>query len=145
LPRSVMQREAGGGEMLNQKLSAIAKNLRKNSTDSERLLWRYLRLKQACGFKFRRQAPVGNYIADFVCFEKRLIIEADGGQHARRVRDDKARDEWFASQGFKVLRFWNNEVFSNIEGVLETIRKELTRAPSPTPPIKGGGKVEEKE
>lgn len=119
-------------------MAAIAKTLRKRPTVAENLLWRHLKAKQLERFKFRRQEAIGNYIADFVCFEKRLIIEADGGQHARRVQDDKERDRWFANQGFRVLRFWNNEVFANIEGVLETIRKELIgHPPLPLPSREG--------
>jgi len=111
------------------KITLLARNLRKTPTRAENLLWRHLRLKQVEGFKFRRQAPVENYIADFVCFEKRLIIEVDGGQHADSVRD-KNRDLWFKENGFKVLRFWNNDVLGNTEGVLEVIRGELLSSPS---------------
>ena len=89
--------------------------------------------------KFRRQQLIGRYLVDFVCFEKRVIIEADGGQHSVETQKDKARDEWFYSQGFKVLRFWNNEVLTNIEGVLEVIRMNCLSHPPLTPPIKGGG------
>ncbi|MBI5903410.1 MAG: endonuclease domain-containing protein [Deltaproteobacteria bacterium] len=106
------------------RITLLAKNLRKAPTDAEKLLWKHLRLKQAEGFKFRRQSPVGNYIADFACFEKKLIIEVDGGQHADSVKDKK-RDRWFKENGFKILRFWNNEVLDNTEGVLEVIRGEL--------------------
>ncbi len=72
------------------------------------------------GLKFRRQQPIGSYIVDFVCFSKMLVIEVDGGQHAENEKD-KQRDAWLRGEGFKVLRFWNNEVLQNIEGVLETI------------------------
>jgi very-short-patch-repair endonuclease len=101
--------------------AALAKNLRKRSTDAERHLWKHLRTKQIEGLKFRRQEPIGSYIVDFVCFDKRVIIEADGGQHS--VETDANRDAWLSSQGFKVLRFWNHDVLMNIEGVLEVIRK----------------------
>ena len=74
--------------------------------------------------KFRRQAVIGRYIVDFVCFEKRLIIEVDGGQHAEN-QGDKIRDQWFRKEGFKVLRFWNNEVLENREGIIEEIRKHV--------------------
>lgn len=109
----------------------IARKLRKTSTDAENLLWGYLRSKQLAGYKFKRQEPVDNYIADFVCYEVRIIIEVDGGHHALRETEDKKRDEYIKSNGFKVLRFWNNEVLGNIEGVLETIRGELLTPPSP--------------
>jgi very-short-patch-repair endonuclease len=115
----------------------LAKNLRKNSTDAERVVWKFLRAKQIEGLKFRRQEPIGKYIVDFVCFEKDLIIEVDGGHHSETV--DSGRDAWLLSQGFEVLRFWNHDVLQNIEGVLEVILRACSqRTPSPTPPIKGG-------
>ena len=109
----------GGDRGMRTKLTNIARNLRKNSTDAENLLWRYLRAGRLEGLKFRRQQPIGNYIVDFVCFEKRLVIEVDGGQHG--TEKDSKRDKWFAEQDFRVLRFWNNEVLGNISGVLEVI------------------------
>jgi len=112
-----------------------AKVLRKNFTDTERLLWKYLRAKQMEGYKFRRQEPIDSYIVDFVCQEKRIIIEVDGGQHS--VERDNKRDNWLEEHGYKVLRFWNNEVLTNTEGVLEVIRDYLNHPP-PTPPLKGG-------
>ncbi len=114
-----------------------AKVLRKNFTDTERLLWKYLRAKQMEGCKFRRQEPIGSYIVDFVCQEKRIVIEVDGGQHSTEKERDNERDKWFEGKGYKVLRFWNNEVLSNIEGVLEVIRDCLNHPPL-TPPFKGG-------
>lgn len=84
-------------------------------------MWRYLRGKRLEGFKFGRQEPIGNYVADFVCYEKRIIVEVDGGQHCREK--DSERDIWFEDQGFKVLRFWNKEVLKNTQGVWEVIRK----------------------
>ncbi len=122
----------------------IAKNLRKRSTDAERLLWRYLRTKQIDGLKFRRQEPIGKYIVDFVCFESSVVVEVDGGQHAESDKDAE-RDAWLESQGFRVLRFWNHDIFQNTEGVLEVIRQNYIQqqpaSPSPTPPIKGGATV----
>ena len=96
-----------------------ARELRHNMTDAERALWRELR-HAALGGRFRRQAPVGKYIVDFVCLEARLIVEVDGGQHAESSGDEE-RDRWLASQGFRVLRFWNNHVLGNMRGVLEVI------------------------
>ena len=93
------------------------------------------------GFKFRRQEPIDNYIVDFVCFENRLIIEVDGGQHAAEKEKDIERDNYLMRNGFKVLRFWNNEVFTNIEGVLEVIRMNCLNHPPLTPPVKGGEKM----
>ena len=93
-----------------------AKQLRKNSTDAERTLWKHLRAYQVNRHKFRRQQPIGPYIVDFVCFEQKLIIEVDGGQHARpdEAEYDEARTEWMESQGFHLLRFWNNQVLREI-------------------------------
>ena len=130
---------------MTQKLAAIAKNLRKNSTDAERLLWRQLRAKQIQGCKFRRQEPTGNYVVDFICFEKRLVVEVDGGQHAIEIQKDRERDDWFKKEGFKVLRFWNNEVLGNIEGVLQVITRGLSLSPHPTLPHKGGGEKKQGE
>jgi len=107
----------------NKNITIIARNLRKRSTDAERLLWKYLSSKKMEGLKFRRQQPIGKYIVDFVCFEKRILIEVDGGQHAREVNKDIKRDECLRKQGFRVLRFWNNEVLNNMSGVWEVIRE----------------------
>ena len=119
-----------------------ARELRKNATDCERLLWQHLRAHRLQGFKFKRQQPLGLYIVDFVCFEARLIIEADGGHHAEQAEYDNRRDDWLRSQGFTVLRFWNNEVLNNIDGVLERILEgcQNSNSPSPQPlPRRGGG------
>jgi very-short-patch-repair endonuclease len=116
---------------LKKELRYIAKILRRRPTDAEKRLWRYLRGKQLEGFKFRRQEPIGNYMADFVCYEKRIIVEVDGSQHGKEK--DSERDQWFEGQGFKVLRFWNNEVLKNTQGVLEAITKALLDSTSPNP------------
>jgi len=92
-------------------------------TFAERVLWKHLRSKQLNGLKFRRQQPIGPYIADFVCYEKRLIIEVDGGQHAVDVEKDRVREQFLNGEGFRVIRFWNNEVLGNINGVLGFIHK----------------------
>jgi very-short-patch-repair endonuclease len=114
-------------------LTGVARRLRRTSTDTERQLWRHIRDRQLEGFKFRRQQPVGRYVVDFVNLEERVIIEVDGGQHALGP-GDKIRDEWLRSEGYKVLRFWNNQVLNNMEGVLETIRNALlTPHPDPLP------------
>ena len=118
---------------------AIAKKLRINSTDTEKYLWKYLRGRQLEGFKFRRQQPIGKYIADFINLERKIIIEVDGGQHLENKKD-KLRDKWLEEQGYEVLRFWDNEVLTNIEGVMESIRKKIY-SPSPSPsPSEGRGK-----
>ena len=101
------------------------KELRNNPTEAERILWQHLRLRQLGGYKFRRQQLLGDYIVDFVCLEKRLVIEVDGGQHTSQVAYDEQRTTWLEVQGFRVLRFWNNEVLQNIEAVKEVIWQEL--------------------
>ncbi len=103
-------------------MTGKAKTLRKNNTEVERLLWGHLKTRQLEGIKFRRQQPIGRYIVDFVSFEKKIVIEIDGGQHSVGKNRDEERDNWLGAQGFKVLRFWNNEILENIEGVLEVIR-----------------------
>jgi len=123
---------------MSSKITSVAKTLRKNATRSERLLWRNLRAKQMKGFKFRRQEPIGHYVVDFVCFEKQVVVEVDGSQHIVEAARDRERERWLRSQGFTILRFWNNEVLRNLEGVLEVIRLNcLNHAPF-IPPVKGG-------
>ena len=95
----------------------VARELRSTMTDAEQRLWHYLRLRQLAGHRFRRQCPVGPYIADFACPERRLIVELDGGQHAGSALD-RCRDAYLYRCGFRVLRFWNNLVFENLEAVL---------------------------
>jgi len=106
-------------------LTTNARDLRKNQTDAERLLWQYLRNRQLCGQKFRRQFPIDSYIVDFVCLEVKLIVELDGGQHAKQIEYDQHRTEQLQKRGFKVIRFWNNDVLQNNAGVLESIRQEI--------------------
>lgn len=108
-----------------------AKALRANQTEAELRLWYYLRAHRFMGLKFKRQKPIGNYIVDFVCVERRLIVEIDGGQHADEVEYDQCRDSWLRSQGYTILRFWNNEVMQQMEDVLEKIRFSLSPNPSP--------------
>ncbi|WP_133140547.1 endonuclease domain-containing protein [Legionella genomosp. 1] len=110
--------------MNESRLKQRARNLRKNSTDAERHLWYYLRANRL-GFKFKRQAPIGTYIVDFLCFEKRLIIELDGGQHMDSQIYDIKRTDWLRAQGFRVFRFWNNDVFQQTQSVLEVIASAL--------------------
>jgi len=107
--------------------------MRHDPTDAERTLWRLLRGRRFDGFKFRRQMPIGPFIADFVCLEKRLIIELDGGQHAESKADAR-RDAWLLSQGFRVLRLWNTELIDNRQGVLDTIWNALQPAPGADQP-----------
>lgn len=102
-----------------------ARLLRKNMTDAEQRIWRALRLRQILGVKFRRQHPIGPYIADFVCIESKLIVEVDGGQHADQAPYDEDRTQWLEAKGYRVLRFWNNDVLGNMEGVLARILEAL--------------------
>ena len=124
----------GGGNRVGVKgLTGVARRLRKHSTDSEQHLWRHLRDKQIEGFKFRRQQSIGGYVVDFVNLEEKVVVELDGGQHALDG-GDKIRDEWLRAEGYKVLRFWDNQVWSSLEGVLEKIRDALvTPHPDPLP------------
>ena len=132
-----------GGEMGNSVNTRRARTLRKNLTDTECYLWSRLRRQQINGYKFRRQFPLGIYIADFVCLEARLIVEVDGGQHAEQTSKDALRDKWLVSQGFRVLRFWNNDVLRETDTVVEVIVQALKNTPTPTLPRKGGGRTEE--
>jgi very-short-patch-repair endonuclease len=105
-----------------------ARRLRKASTDAETKLWYRLRSRRLNGHKFVRQEPIGPYTVDFICREARLIVEVDGGQHAENARD-AIRDKWLTDRNYRVLRFWNNDVLSNIAGVLETIATAFEETP----------------
>jgi len=113
-------------------MRARAKRLRSDMTDAEGKLWAALRAHRLSGLSFRRQTLVGRFIVDFVCHEKRLIVEVDGGQHADNVRDVE-RDRWLVSKGYRVLRFWNSDVLRNRAGVLETIVAAANDTPLPNP------------
>lgn len=119
-------------------IRARARVLRKNSTEAEKVLWGQLRFWQVDGYKFRRQQPLDKYIVDFICFEKRLIIELDGGQHAEQLRYDSERDGWLRDQGFFVLRFWNNDVLQNLSSVKDVILSKLESTPFLNPSPQGG-------
>ena len=110
---------------MNKLLKERSRELRKNLTEADQKLWHKLRNKQINAHKFRRQFILGNYIVDFICLDKRLIIELDGGQHMDNVDYDSKRDEWLKKQNFIVLRFWNNQVLNEIDSVLEVIVKNL--------------------
>jgi very-short-patch-repair endonuclease len=123
--------------------TALARRLRRDSTRAEQKLWRHLRSRTLAGFKFARQKPIGPYVVDFVCREKRLVIEVDGSQHAESDGDLK-RDRWLAEHRYRVLRFWNNEVLENIEGVWDTIFAAAMAATPPHPdPLPARGEREE--
>lgn len=110
----------------NRKTVRIARSLRVDQTDAETILWNRLRNRQIDGHKFVRQQPIAGYICDFVCREKLLVVEVDGGQHSGSATDI-VRDRRLNGEGYRVLRFWNNEVLGNTEGVLLRILSELGR------------------
>ena len=127
---------------VNVTKTSLARQLRKNSTRAERKLWRYLRSRSLAGYKFVRQEPIGPYVVDFVCRERRLVIEVDGGQHADNARD-VVRERWLVAHRYRVLRFWNNEVVENIEGVWDTIFAAAAAALPPHPdPLPARGERE---
>jgi very-short-patch-repair endonuclease len=103
-----------------------ARKLRRTQTQAEARLWFHLRSRRFAGHKFRRQSPVGPYIVDFICLQDRLVIEVDGGHHAERSAEDAGRSAYLETQGFRVLRFWNNDVLGNIEGVLSVIMNAIS-------------------
>ncbi|MCP3472814.1 DUF559 domain-containing protein [Bradyrhizobium sp. CCGUVB1N3] len=123
----------------DEKSIRLARRLRMNQTDAETVLWNRIRNRRIDGNKFVRQEPILGYICDFVCREKRLIVEVDGGQHNESAADE-IRDARLTEKGYKILRFWNNDVLGNIDGVLLTIQAELVEAaPHPTPlPVRTG-------
>jgi very-short-patch-repair endonuclease len=114
-----------------------AQRLRRALTDAERKLWSVLRSRQLQGAKFRRQQPIGPFIADFVCQQERLIIEADGGQHADNGADAR-RTAFLESKGYRILRFWNNDILNNVDGVAQVIADALS-TPHPLSPGSGPG------
>lgn len=114
------------------KLRERARRLRHNQTDAEKRLWSRLRARQLCSAKFRRQHPIGRFIADFCCVEHGLVVELDGGQHAAQAEADRRRSAFLARKGYRVLRFWDNEVMEDIEAVPERIMHVLTD-PHPNP------------
>ena len=107
----------------------IARALRRNSTNTERMMWRLLRDRRLHGVKFRRQVPIGPFVADFASIEHRLVVELDGGQHAESGADVR-RDNFLTVEGWRVMRFWNNDVMTNREGVLESIQQALALTPT---------------
>jgi very-short-patch-repair endonuclease len=120
--------------------TGLARRLRRDSTCAEWRLWNRLRARLIDGYKFSRQQPIGPYVVDFVCREKQLVIEVDGGQHAESARD-KVRDQWLREHNYRILRFWNNDVMSNMDGVLATIGAALHSDAPPHPvPASGGNR-----
>ena len=117
----------------------LQRTLRKNMTDAERKLWSALRFEQMNEYKFRRQHPFENFILDFVCLEKKLVIEVDGSQHIEQSFKDEVRTKALGRAGFRVLRFWNNEVMNELEGVKEVIFRALETHPHPNLPLEREG------
>lgn len=110
-----------------------SRELRNNATVAERKLWQHIRNRQLSGARFNRQVPIGPFICDFVARTPKLIIELDGGQHAVRTVEDERRTRFLESRGYRVLRFWNNDVLENVGGVLSVIQAALEDRPSPDP------------
>jgi very-short-patch-repair endonuclease len=119
----------------------LSRSLRANPTDAERKLWAHLRNRQLADTRFNRQVPIGPFIGDFVARTAKLIIELDGGQHAVRTAADNRRTEFLVSRGYRVLRFWNNDVLENMDGVLAVIEGALLNRPSPGPSRSAGGEI----
>ena len=116
-----------------------ARKLRNQATDAEQRLWQHLRRRQLGGYRFRRQVPICGYIADFVCLEARLVIELDGAQHEERHHYDERRDRRIEAQGFRVLRYWDNQVFQETQAVLEVVLHALeSTCPHPDLPPQAG-------
>jgi very-short-patch-repair endonuclease len=119
---------------------ALARQMRAEPTDAERKLWWHLRRRlKTPDTHFRRQVRIGRYIADFASHGARLVIEVDGGQHATQTDADMERTKALEANGYRVLRFWNNDVLTNIDGVLEEIQRAITTTPTPNPSPQGGG------
>lgn len=113
--------------------TARSRELRQNATEAERKLWTALRNRQVGGVRFNRQFPVGQFVCDFVSRERKLVIEIDGGQHALTKDYDERRTRFLESEGYRVVRFWNNEVMDSLEGVVTRISEALDNMPSPSP------------
>ena len=118
-----------------------AKALRRSMTDAEKILWSKLRRRHLLGYRFRKQVPLGPYIADFFCVEELLIIELDGSGHAEQILYDEERESYFLRHHMRIIRFWNHEVFENLDGVLETIVDilQVLQPPLPLTPSRGEG------
>ncbi len=134
LPQAGGDRGEGPRPFRENRPTRKARELRLNPTDAERRLWRALSKRQIAGVRFNRQVPVGPYIADFAARSEKLIVEVDGGQHDDRAAYDEARTRYLQAQSWHVIRFWNNDVLGNLEGVVATIERTLADRPSPQSP-----------
>ena len=145
IPLPLVGRGRGGGLAMAH---SLARTLRSTATPAERILWQQLRLLKPEGRHFRRQVPIAGFVADFACHSAKVVVELDGGQHGETVAYDERRTAVIAAHGYKVLRFWNTEVFGSLEGVVERIRHEVGLptahtyigfTPTPKPSPQGGG------
>jgi very-short-patch-repair endonuclease len=118
-----------------------SRELRNNATAAERKLWQHIRNRRLAGTRFNRQVPIGPFICDFAARAPKLVIELDGGQHAVRIVEDERRTRFLMSRGYRLLRFWNNDVLENVDGVLEVIALALRDSPSPNPSRDAGGET----
>lgn len=131
--RAAVGRRGGRHDLL-----PLAKKMRREPTEAEAKLWSMLRGQRLSGLKFKRQEQLGDYIVDFVCFGARMIVEADGGQHDGNERD-AVRDDWLTEQGFRVLRFWNNDILGNPDGVAQRILEAASPPLLNPSPARGEG------
>ena len=131
----MQQPDTGNGKHIHQ----IARILRRNATTAEKRLWYRIRASQLGGFQFRRQFPIGEFIVDFCCRAQRLVIELDGSQHGEvaGVVADQERTRLISMRGYRVIRFWNEEILTNLEGVLEQVFAELNQPPPDLPLVRG--------
>ena len=132
---------AGEGRGEGRALNEQARMLRRNQTEAEKRLWYRLKNRGLGGWKFRRQHAVGPYFADFACIEAALVVEIDGGQHQERTAQDRARTAFLEENGYRVVRFWNNDVLNNTDAVLQSILDALRPSPLPSPRKRGEGEV----
>ena len=124
LPRdkgTLEAKQKGRDEGQQELMKARARSLRRKSTDAEILLWQHLRDRRLLGLKFRHQVPIGNYIVDFFCEDVKMIIELDGGQHMEKELYDQVRSDWLVANGFRVVRYWNNDISNKLDAVLENL------------------------
>jgi|GEM_PF-700372 len=126
-----MQNPPPSKDKASHRPTARSRELRQNATDAERLLWLHLSARKVAGIRFNRQFPIGPFIGDFVSRSAKLVIELDGGHHAEQVEADARRTAYLKVQGYRVIRFWNNDVLGNVEGVVLTIVQILADIPSP--------------
>jgi very-short-patch-repair endonuclease len=133
--------DQGCADKASKRPTARSRELRLNATPAERQLWKRLCARQIAGTRFNRQFPIGPFICDFVSRGAKLVVEVDGGQHASEVEADARRTAYLKAQGYRVVRFWNNDVLGNIEGVVEVIERILAESPSPSPSRKREGGI----